>query len=170
MNRLPRLSLPHVLIALIVCLSGLPGPLWAESASLERVLSRAGAPHGVVFEIVERDPQALNRALPWVIDAARRLRQRFPNLELAVVSHGQEMFALQQSVQSENPGLHRLAQQLVRQEGIPLHVCETHAGWRGVAPEAFPDYIDVAPAGPAQINNYLALGYIRIVVPKAGDQ
>lgn len=147
-----------------------PGGALADASGLQDVLAQASAPNGVVFEIVDRDPAALNQALPWVADAAKRLRQRFPKLEMAVVSHGQEMFALQKSAQAENMQPHRLARQLVKQEGITVHVCETYAGWKGVAAEAFPDYIDVAPAGPAQINNYLALGYIRIVVPKAGKR
>ena len=29
-------------------------------------------------------------------------------------------------------------------------------------PEDYPDYIDVSPAGPAQINDYLKLGYIML--------
>lgn len=166
MNRLPRLLyiLPMVLTFCLI------GPVKAETATLETVLARTAVPAGIVFEIVDRDPAALNQALPWVIEAARQLRQRFPKLEMAVVSHGQEMFALQQSAQDKHARPHQLAQQLVRQEGIPLHVCETYAGWKGVAPEAFPDYVDVAPAGPAQINNYMALGYIRILVPKAGKR
>ena len=160
------ISSPHWCIAILSCLLWLPGPLKAETASLASVLARTAAPAGIVFEIVDRDPGALNQALPWISAAAKRLRQRFPKLEMAVVSHGQEMFALRESAQAENIQPHRLARQLVEQEGIPVHVCETYAAWQGVAPEAFPDYIDVAPAGPAQINNYMALGYIRIAVPK----
>lgn len=142
----------------------------AETATLDELLIRAKAPEGVVFEIAQGSPTALDHALPWVADAAKRLRQRFPKLEMAVVSHGQEMFALQKSAQSGNAEPHRLAQQLVKQAGIQVHVCETYAGWKGVAPEAFPDYIDVAPAGPAQISNYMALGYTRIVVPKSAKR
>lgn len=147
-----------------------PSHLLANSNELQAILAQTSAPSGVVFEIADRDPEALNHALPWVIEAAKQLRQRFPKLEMAVVSHGQEMFALQKSAQSANAQPHALARQLVKQEGIPVHVCETYAGWRGVGPEAFPDYIDVAPAGPAQVNNYLALGYTRIVVSKASKR
>lgn len=142
----------------------------AETATLDELLARTKAPDGVVFEIAQGSPTALNRALPWVIEAAAKLRQRFPKLDMAVVSHGQEMFALQKQAQADNPAPHRLAQRLVKQEGIAVHVCETYAGWKGISPEAFPDYINVAPAGPTQINNYIALGYVRIVVPKRPNQ
>jgi intracellular sulfur oxidation DsrE/DsrF family protein len=139
----------------------------AETASLEQILSRDTPPPGVVFEIAERDPRALDHVLPWVKRAAQRLRERFPGLAMALVSHGQEMFALQSQHSERHAAAHQLVQSLKRDDGIPVHVCETHAGWKGVAPEAFPDYVDVAPSGPAQVGNYLALDYVRIIVPRA---
>ncbi len=77
------------------------------------------------------------------------------------------MFALQDSNKERNAAVHDQVQSLKRDKGIPVHVCETHAGWKGVAPEAFPSYVDVAASGPSQINDYLALDYQRLVVPKA---
>jgi hypothetical protein len=77
------------------------------------------------------------------------------------------MFALQGRYTEKNAAVHEQVQSLKRDQGMPVHVCETHAGWRGLGPEAFPSYIDVAPSGPSQINNYLALDYLRLVVPKA---
>lgn len=148
-------------LAILACLPAV------SAASLDALLARGAAPPGVVFEIVDRDPQALDHALPWVKQAAQRLKARFPGVPMALVAHGQEMFALQTAQREGNAAAHRLAENLVRDEGIPLHVCETYAGWRGVAPEAFPDYVDVAPSGPAQIRNYEALDYVRLVVPRA---
>lgn len=141
-------------------------PAVANQVALEELLERPAAPHGVVFEIVDRDPGALEFALPWVKQASQRLKARFPTLPMALVTHGQEMFALQTSKRSGNPGIHRIAESLSK-EGIPVHVCETYAGWRGIGAENFPAYIDVAPAGPTQIKNYEALDYERLVVPKA---
>jgi len=34
-----------------------------------------------------------------------------------------------------------------------------------VSAEEFPGFVDVAAAGPAQINDYRALGYILITLP-----
>lgn len=152
-----------VWLALLV----LAGPAAAAPASLDDLLARPAAPPGVVFEIVDRDPGALELALPWVQDAAARLKARHPGLPMALVTHGQEMFALQTTQQAGNPTLHQLAETLSRDQGIPVHVCETHAGWRGLAPENFPAYIDVAPSGPAQIRNYEMLDYVRVVVPRS---
>lgn len=156
--------------ALALCLMGLAVPVFAASTSnatpLETVLAAEQPPQGVVFEIVDRDERALHRALPWVAEAAKRLRARFPGLSMAVVSHGREMFALKESARAENAEVHDLAQQLGRQEGIPIHVCETHAGWRGAVPEDFPKYIDVASTGPAQIRDYQALGFVLVKAPR----
>ena len=105
-------------------------------------------------------------ALPWVKQAAQRLKARFPALPMALVTHGQEMFALQTGERAGNPAVHQITENLSR-DGIPVHVCETYAGWRGVGAENFPAYIDVAPAGRTQIRNYEALDYVRLVVPKA---
>lgn len=139
----------------------------AMAATLEDVLARPAAPGGVVFEIVDRDPDALGLALPWVRQAGERLRARYPGLPLALVAHGQEMFALQQSQRDRHAQVHALAESLSRDRDIPVHVCETHAGWRGLGAESFPAYINVAPSGPVQIRNYELLDYVRIVVPRA---
>lgn len=139
----------------------------ASPLTLDQLLDRDKPPAGVVFEIVDRDPQALEFALPWVKQASERLEERFPGVPMALVTHGQEMFALQSNVKEQNAAVHEQVQSLKRDKGIPVHVCETYAGWRGLGPEAFPSYIDVAPSGPSQVNNYLALDYVRLVVPKA---
>lgn len=153
---------------LLVCIGllALTGSAVAAPLTLDELLARPEAPHGVVFEIVDRDPRALDVALPWVKQAAQRLKARFPALPMALVTHGQEMFALQTGERAGNPAVHQIAENLSR-DGIPVHVCETYAGWRGVGAENFPAYIDVAPAGPTQIRNYEALDYVRLVVPKA---
>jgi len=145
----------------------LTGPAAAAPATLDDLLARPTAPPGVVFEIVDRDPGALELALPWVKDAATRLKARHPGMPMALVTHGQEMFALQTTQQAGNPKIHQLAESLSRDQGIPVHVCETYAGWRGLAPENFPAYIDVAPSGPSQIRNYEMLDYLRVLVPRS---
>lgn len=142
-------------------------PVFASPPTLEALLSRKTAPPGVVFEIVDGDPKALDLALPWVKQAAQRLKARFPTVPMALVTHGQEMFALQTQKRSGNEAIHQIAQSLSRDDGIQVHVCETYANRRGLASEDFPAYVDVAPEGPAQIRNYEALDYVRVVVPRA---
>ena len=130
---------------------------------VEALLASTEAPHGVVFEIVEADETALEDLLPEVRDAIRKIRARFPDTEFAVVSHGREEFALQTQYQGEHADIHRQVQSLVAAD-VPVHVCETHAGWYGVTAEDFPDYVNVAPTGPGQVQLYEELGYDLIVV------
>ncbi|MBT9568992.1 MAG: DsrE family protein [Thiobacillus sp.] len=156
------LRLGYALMGLLVW----TGSASAATATLESLLAQPTAPPGVVFEIVDRDPNALQLALPWVQQASQKLKARFPKVPMALVTHGQEMFALQSSKRADAPAVHQLAESLSK-DGIPVHVCETYAGWRGIGAENFPSYIDVAPAGPTQIRNYEALDYVRVVVPRA---
>lgn len=162
MNRLLKRVLPVWIVLLT-----LVGPAAAAPATLVDLLARPVAPAGVVFEIVDRDPGALAVALPWVKQAAQRLKARHPGLPMALVTHGNEMFALQSGQRAGNEAIHQIAQSLSRDDGIPVHVCETYAGRRGLATEDFPAYIDVAPTGPTQIRNYEALDYVRLVVPRS---
>ncbi len=129
---------------------------------VDALLARTEAPYGVVFEIVEADESALDELIPELRDSIQRIRATFPQTEFAVVSHGREEFALQTRYQDENAQLHRQVQALVADD-VPIHVCETHAGWYGVSAEDFPDYVDVVPTGPGQVNLYLDLGYDLIV-------
>ena len=131
--------------------------------TVETLLARAEAPFGVVFEIVEGDEDALERILPEARRAIERLRARCPETGFAVVSHGREEFALQTQYRDEYDEVHRAVQSLVA-EDVPVHVCETHAGWYGVSAADFPDYVDVAPTGPGQIRVYRDMGYELVVL------
>lgn len=139
-----------------------PWPALAND-DLDRLLALAEAPQGVVFEIVESDEDALEALLPRVRSMIERVRARFPQTEFAVVSHGREEFALQSKHQGEHAEIHQQVQSLVADE-VPVHVCETHAGWYGVTAEDFPRYVNVAPTGPGQIRLYEELGYELIVL------
>lgn len=130
--------------------------------AVARVLALAEAPPGIVFEIAGRDERALEWAVPAVRHHAAALHKRFPGLAIAVVTHGREQFALQRQQRAASPALHQAVRTLVEDEAVTLHVCETYANRRGVSAEDFPDYVNVAAEGPAQVQNYEAIGYLRI--------
>lgn len=130
---------------------------------INEVLQLKEEPAGVVFEIDTGQKDGLEWALPMVKKHISQLKARFPELDIAIVTHGQEQFALQNQKKQKNKKVHSLTQQLVG-EDIQLHVCGTHAEWRGVSEEDFPEYVDVAVTGPAQINDYIAIGYILIKI------
>ena len=106
---------------------GLALPALAGTAragtDVERWPARAGAPCGVVFEIVEADEDAL---------------QTGKRVEFGEV--------------------HARLQALIA-DGVPVHVCETHAGWYGAGAGNFSGHVDVVPTGPGQIRLYEEPGY-----------
>ena len=132
---------------------------------IEELLAQDSAPFGVVFEIVEGNGNALQWAIPAVNTYVKQLRKRFPDIGLAVVSHGSEQFGLMKNKQQDNAKVHKTVQSLVASD-VPVHVCGTHASWKGKSADDFPDYVDVAPAGPTEIRNYEAMGYVLIMVRK----
>lgn len=169
-NLTARLWLPaaaaaaFTLLGLTLRADPLPGEP-TDVNTVDQLLQASQAPAGVVFEIVTRDPNGLSWAVPWVQDQIQRLRVRFPELSIAVVSHGREQFALQRAHAEQQRNVQELTRSLVSDD-ITLHVCGTYAERRGITDEDFVDFVNVAAAGPAQVNDYVALGYLRIKIKK----
>ncbi len=138
----------------------------APAATVDEILARQQPPEGVVFELVEGSKQDLNWAIPRIREETMRLRARFPDLPIAVVSHGREEFGLTRAEAEKRPEVHEMVKDLSGNLEVPVHVCATHAAWYDVPPEAFPDYVEVSASGPAQINDYIALGYLLVIVSK----
>jgi intracellular sulfur oxidation DsrE/DsrF family protein len=157
MKRSLRKLLPWF-VALLVCTS-------AWSSDVATVLAGKEAPAGVVFEIVGGDRGELGGLLLSVTRDIEKLRQRFPDLPIAVVTHGYEQFDLLSENRTTAAQAHNLVTELVNTNEIEVHVCGTHAEWQGKTPEDFPDYVNVSAAGPAQINDYVSMGYELIVLP-----
>lgn len=141
-----------------------PASAFDPNEQVEEILTLKEAPAGIVFEIVTGESNSLQWALPETQNYIKELRSRFPKLDIAIVTHGNEQFALKANNNKKYKKVHSLTQQLVQKDNIPLHVCGTYAGWKGLSEEDFPDYVDVAAAGPATINDYIALGYILIKI------
>lgn len=148
-------------ILLIGCASASQAGLDQE---VDAVLVLTEPPAGVVFEVVSGDGDLLDQAVPAIRRQSAKLRARFKDIPIAVVSHGREQFALQVERVDDHKNLHQEAKVLNLTDNIPVHVCGTHASWRGLGEEDFPDYVDVAPSGPAQIRIYVELGYLLIEV------
>jgi intracellular sulfur oxidation DsrE/DsrF family protein len=146
----------------------IPLTAYADSsylASVQSIIDSGEAPEGVVFEIVSRDKNYLDWALPEAKRASSQLRDRFPKLDIAIVTHGSEQFALTQHQLVDNVPLNNTVKSLIDND-IQLYVCGTHAERKGVEAEEFSKLVDVAAEGPAQINDYIKLGYVRIKIVK----
>ena len=128
------------------------------------ILAAENPPFGVVFEIVEGSKSDLRWAIAAVKKYSDQLRKRFPDMGIAVVSHGSEQFGLMKSEAENYKEVHTAVKSLVQDDSIPVHVCGTHASWYGKSAEDFPDYVDVSPAGPTEIANYVDMGYEKIVL------
>lgn len=135
-----------------------------DKAAINKILTQQEAPDGVVFELIgSEDSQYLPNALSKVEKYKDQLKKKFPTIEIAVVSHGAEQFELTSKNAKKENKSHSLVKR-INADDVPVHICETHASWRGVDAEDFPDYITVSAQGPIQIRQYQELGYILVVV------
>jgi intracellular sulfur oxidation DsrE/DsrF family protein len=154
----------YILLGLALT-AGAAGNAFAKD-DFRSILAMPKAPPGVVFEIVSGQEAALNWAIPEVKRQIEKLRARFPGLDVVVVSHGSEQFALTSKNHDRFRELHAGVQQLKQDKGVNVHVCGTHASWRNIEHEDFPDYVRVADAGPTTISKYREIGYVHLNVIK----
>ena len=151
---------------LLAILLSATGPAWAGmDADIQFILEAKNPPKGVVFEIVEGKQSALDWALPKVKEYSEKLKNKHPNILIAVVSHGTEQFGLLTENKNTMKRAHTEVQSLVS-EGVPVHVCGTHASWYDKDASDFPAYVDVVPVGPAKIREYQRNGYALIEMSK----
>jgi len=154
------------LIVVILCLVFPASQAGTTDDAVQKMLDSNQAPAGVVFEIVSADADALQWAIPRIQQYSNTLRNKFPKLEIAVVTHGREQFALQQENEQDYRKVHESVKALSMKQDIPVHICQTFAAWNGVEPEQFPEYVTVSATGPQQINDYIDLGYTLIKIKR----
>jgi intracellular sulfur oxidation DsrE/DsrF family protein len=156
----------NIMILFLLFMSISPLSIFAdeEAEMITEILEMNETPDGVVFELIgSEDSDYLPNALKKVEAYKKQLQTKFPKLEFAIVSHGAEQFELMKSNADDEKESHKRVQRLVAAD-VPVHICETHASWRGNVAEDFPDYITPSPQGPAQIKQYQELGYRLIVI------
>lgn len=159
-KRLPKF--PALLTLLVLVFQPITA-LASNQSEIDDIISQAEAPFGVVFEIAEVSDSALEWAIPQVNNYIVQLRKKFPELNIAIVSHGSEQFSLLNSEAKDNAEVHKSVQSLVSND-VPVHVCATHASWRDKYVDDFPDFVDVTPSGPSKVRDYLFIGYTLIEV------
>lgn len=149
-----------VLLLCLLSLSGMATKLeLPELDEIAWLVSQDAPPPGVIFEIREYDEDALFWVAPRLERYVEMLRGRFPNLPIAVLSHGDEMLALTSANGEAFARVHRIARRLVADYGLAFHVCGAFAAMNGLTADDFPDYIDVVPFGPSQVADYRDVGY-----------
>jgi intracellular sulfur oxidation DsrE/DsrF family protein len=142
----------------------------SDGTELQKILSSSKPPAGVVFEIASGDDDGLKWAIPLVQSYTKQLREKFPNIELAVVSHGEELFQLTRDNRQFFADSHKQVQSLIEDQDIEVHVCGNYAASFGVNEDDFVDYVDVAERGPAQVKAYENAGYELIFIKQPTEQ
>ena len=134
-------------------------PDMPELAELEWILdSQAASLTGIVFDIREYDPDALVWVLPRLAAYMELIERARPGLPVALISHGDEMALLTTQAARTHAELHRELRRL-HARGLTIHVCATFARQLGLDETDFPPYVDVVPYGPAQLEDYVQMGY-----------
>ena len=136
-----------------------------QQSQVQLIIDSNKAPEGVVFEIANRDKNYLDWALKEADILSQKLRDKYPQIEIAIVSHGSEQFSLMHNRLSKNISLNSVVKSLV-ESNVDIHVCGTYAEYKGVDASEFSELVNVAAEGPAQIEDYLKLGFIKIIMVK----
>lgn len=150
-------------VFLFICMGSFTA-LANDKNDIDKILKLYDAPDGVVFELIgSENGQYLPNALLKIEEYKSQLKVKFPKIEIAVVAHGSEQFELTKNNAKKQKKSHDLVKRITLDD-VPVHICETHASWRGVEAGDFPDYITVSSQGPIQIKQYQELGYLLVVV------
>lgn len=156
----------NIILLSILCLFSLNLSATHHYPSVEKILASDNEPDGIVFELLSWDKNTWTWAAPLITDYRNRLLKKFPDLDIAVVSHGGEQFQLTKEEAQDQPVAIATLTTLSN-DGVNIHVCGAHSSWEGVSEDSYIDIVDVSPSGPAQINDYINLGYTRIILRKS---
>ena len=135
----------------------------SSAETIEMLLAKDTPPPGIVFDIDEWDNEALQWAIPLVRSYVDRLRARFPGLDIVVVSHGDEEFALMKYAEPDFGVLHQQVEALVADQ-VPVHVCAGHAVMSGYSENGFIDSVDKVSAGVETVAEYRRRGFVHVPV------
>lgn len=139
--------------------TGVDEQAYPEADEIQRLLTAATPPAGVLFNVLEYDEDALEWIVPRIEHYVSLLRNRYADLSIVIVSHGDEIFALREQERWLYRDVHQRVQRLVEELDIPFHVCGAYARANGIDEGEFPQYIDVVPLATTQIQDYRELGF-----------
>lgn len=105
-----------------------------------------------------------------MISQVKLVKRAYPAVDIAVVSHGAEEFALQKSASTEYADVHNLFNNLVSTQGVSIHVCGAVGGLKQLTQEDFPEFVSYSASGMAQVNDYKSLGYSVVVIKELNKQ
>lgn len=135
--------------------------LFPEQSEIDAVYA-GEKPEGIVFLVMEQDDEALYWVLPRVIHYTQQLRKKWPDLAIVLLSHGDEMLALTDDLKSLHKELHQSIKELTSNYNVLFQVCGSYAFFSDVDVSEFPDYVDVVPFAPAEIESYRQMDFKMI--------
>ena len=138
--------------------------LFSKASQIEDILTLKEEPPGVVFELIESTGYAWTWAAPKIRGYVLQLREKFPNIDLAIVSHGREQFALTKKSASSIVEEVSILKDMNKKDSVDINICGTHSQWLNVSRENYLPFINVAESGPALINDYKNLGFIVVLL------
>jgi len=130
-----------------------------------RLLAANQEPDGIVFELMAWEDNTWDWASPMIEALTGQLRQKYPAIDIALVSHGAELFDLGLNQNNaEDPSVKLL--ESISNNNVGVHVCGNYASFKGMGVGDFLPFVDVVPSGPAQLEDYIKLGFEHIVLEK----
>jgi intracellular sulfur oxidation DsrE/DsrF family protein len=139
-----------------------------RNSEVDQLIQRNEIPEGVVFELITFEDDTWKWVAPMLESLTSQLRQKFPEIEIALVSHGGEMFDLAERENRHNqPEIKQLAS--ISDSGVDIHVCGNFASYQQLGDDDFLKFVDVAPSAPAQLNDYQNLGFELIRLEKPDE-
>jgi len=138
--------------------------LFSKASQIEDILTLNEEPPGVVFELIESTGYAWTWAAPKIRSYVSQLREKFPNIDLAIVSHGREQFSLTKKSTSSITEEVSILHNINKKDSVDISVCGSHSQWFNVSRENYLPFINVAESGPALINDYKNLGFIVVLL------
>jgi len=135
-------------------------------ASVDALIAGDIVPEGVAFEIITWEDNAWEWAAPMLQSLTEQLRNRYPDLDIALISHGNELFDLAIKNKDRSEAFINTLQSL-SEDNVNIHVCGDFAKYKHLGTNDFLPFVDVSPSGPAQLQDYINLGFDHIMLEQS---
>lgn len=137
-----------------------------RNTKLEQLLAGNQLPEGIVFEIMAWEDHSWDWAAPMLQVYVERLRNKYGQLDFALISHGAELFDLTHRAGLANrPSIRQLAD--LEAGGVEIYVDGEYARWKRLEQRDFLEFVEVTASASAQLAAYVELGYASIKLEPA---
>ena len=134
--------------------------------AVQALIDGDAEPDGVVFEIITWEDNSWDWAAPMLQTATRQLRDRYPGIEIVLISHGNELFDLAlKNNHPPKPAMQTL--QGLSEEQVDFYVSGDYAKYKHLGMKDFLPFVDVSPSGTAQLQDFINLGFSHIVLEQS---